>query len=657
MPNRAIDRRSFLATIGTSAAGLAVPSWLHAAEPAKKRLNFVFFLIDDMGWADVGCNGSKYHETPNIDRLAGQGMRFTDAYAACPVCSPTRASIMTGKYPARLHLTDWISGHRKPYAKLAVPKWTMHLPLEEVTLAEAFKEVGYATGFVGKWHLGNQEYYPEHQGFDANIGGYHRGQPPSYFAPYKIPTMDEGPKGEYLTDRHTDDSIRFIEANRNKPFLLYLSHYAVHTPLQAKKAMVEKYSAKPKPHQSHPIYAAMVQSVDESVGRIAAALERLGLADNTAVIFMSDNGGLHRVTSNAPLRAGKGTAYEGGVREPMIVKWPGTTQPGSTCRVPVTSTDFYPTMLEMAGLPLRPQQHCDGLSMVPLLRQTGTIDRDALYWHYPHYHITKPFGAVRKGDWKLIEYFEDMNLELYSLRDDLSETTDLAKTHPQKAEELRKMLYEWRESVGAQMPTPNPEYDPDRVNSRPRSRPKKGKRDREFDVLDCAAVDGSDLGYAIRTSRMANGFALRKLKEPLTEGAVIKFKMQSVKKHDESKVFQNGFLAFGESPKDGELVKCGMHLGGQRNYAIMDGAGSKVNQKKVAFAGDPMSLFEIEVTFDPRTHRVITKTTVSGNKELDKTVELTLDREIKLIRYVGYYVKHAVTAFSAVEVVPLKGAK
>ena len=657
MPQERVNRRGFLRTVTGSAAALAAPRWLLAAQADRPRLNFVFFLIDDMGWADAGCYGSTYHDTPHVDRLARQGMRFTDGYAACPVCSPTRASIMTGKYPARLHLTDWITGHRRPHAKLAVPDWTMCLKLEEFTLAEAFKAAGYATGFAGKWHLGHskqkpEEYYPEHQGFDVNIGGYHRGAPPSYFSPYKIPTMSDGPPGEYLTDRHTDDALRFLQDNRGRPFLLYLSHYAVHTPLQAKKDMVRKYEQKPDPHQSNPIYAAMVQSADESVGRVVAKLEELGLADRTAIIFMSDNGGLERVTSNAPLRAGKGTAYEGGIREPMIIKWPGVTKPGSTCGAAVTSTDFYPTLLEMAGLPPRPRQHVDGLSLVPLLKQTGALQRDALYWHYPHYHITKPFGAVRKGQWKLIEYYEDMRCELYDLSRDLGEKNDLAAQQPERVDALRRLLHEWRKDLGAQMPTENPDYDPARANTRPGRRHKipKGAKDRDFQVLSTAAVDPCELGYAVRTAAMANGFALKRLPKPMAGGVVFRVRMQSLKKHDGSRIFQNGFLAFGDGPTEEHLVKCGMHLGGQRNHAIIDGPEQRRKLKKLPFPGDPMSLFEIEVRFDPARRQVSMTTAIAGKPGSSKTIDFALDRSLGPIQYVGYYVKHAVTGFSPVEV-------
>ena len=401
-------------------------------------------------------------------------MRFTDAYAACPVCSPTRASILTGKYPARLHLTDWIAGHKRPFAKLAVPDWTMYLPHEEVTLAEALKPAGYVSAAIGKWHLGGPDHRPEAQGFDLNFAGDHRGQPPSYFWPYNIPGVAEGKPGEYLTDRSTDEALRFIEANREKPFFLHLSHYAVHTPIQAKKDLIEKFIAKglPAKGQNSALYAAMLASVDESVGRVMAKLDELGIAGRTIVVFTSDNGGLASVTSNAPLRAGKGTLYEGGIRIPWIVKWPGQAKPGSTCSVPVTTTDFYPTILEMAGLKADPKQAPDGLSTVPLLKQAGTLEREAIYWHYPHYHITLPGGAIRAGDWKLIEYFEDGRLELYNLKDDLSETTDLAAKLPGKAAELRAKLDAWRRAVGAQMPTPNPNYDPARGKApQPKKKP------------------------------------------------------------------------------------------------------------------------------------------------------------------------------------------
>jgi arylsulfatase A-like enzyme len=439
-----------------------------AAATAAPKPNFVFILIDDLGWTDAGCYGSTFYETPNIDRLAKQGMRFSDGYAACCVCSPTRASILAGKYPARLHLTDWIAGSQRPFAKLAIPDWTMYLKHEEVTLAEALKPAGYATAAMGKWHLGGEEFRPETQGFDLNFGGDHRGAPPSYFWPYQIPIITSGQSGEYLTDRITDEAEKFLAAHREKPFFLYLPHYAVHNPLMAKKDLIEKYRAKVKPDQAqnNPTYAAMIDSVDQSVGRVMKKLDELGIAQRTVVFFMSDNGGLIPNTSNAPLRAGKGSPWEGGTREPMIVRWPGVVAPGSVCGAPVTSVDFYPTILEMAGVPGEAAHNAnvDGESLVPLLKQTGRQRRDAIFWHYPHYHPggATPYGSVRQGDFKLIEFYEDNHVELYNLKDDIGEKVELSAKMPQQAQQLRKLLGDWRKQVGAQMPTPNPNYDPAR---------------------------------------------------------------------------------------------------------------------------------------------------------------------------------------------------
>jgi arylsulfatase A-like enzyme len=487
-----MDRRGFLKLAGGGALALGVPGLVRAASSGVRaggvpnRPNFVFFLIDDLGWKDLGCYGSEFYETPNIDRLAQEGMLFTDAYAACPVCSPTRASIMTGKYPARLGITQWIGGSDEPTA------YRHEMPLEEVTIAEALKEAGYATGFVGKWHLGSNNYYPQHQGFDVNIAGDSSGAPPTYFYPYKksnrtLETMPPGGReGEYLTDRLTDEALKFLDSSKDKPFLLYLSHYAVHTPIESKKELADKYRAKaetmtgrdgPKfapvygryrtrQWQDHPAFAGMVQSVDESVGRVMAKLAELGLEDRTIVIFMSDNGGLSTVprqapTCNLPLRAGKGWLYEGGIREPMIIKWPGVVRAPSVCAEPVTSTDFYPTMLQMAGLPANPKQHMDGVSLVGLLKGRGRPRREAIYWHYPHYHGSgnRPSGALRAGDYKLIEWYEDERVELYNLRDDIGERRDLSGEMPQKAAELRSMLHKWRGQMNAKMPESAPRED------------------------------------------------------------------------------------------------------------------------------------------------------------------------------------------------------
>ena len=487
-----MNRRDFLKfTCGGVAATIILPSLTFGADqPSGKKLNFVFILIDDMGWTDAACYGSTFYETPNIDKLAAEGMRFTDAYAACPVCSPTRASILAGKYPARLNLTDWIPGRQsrgpRHSDKLISPRFNQQMLLQEVTVAEAFKQADYATCFIGKWHLGKEKYYPTKQGFDINIAGNNKGHPPvGYFSPYKLENINDGPEGEYLTDRLTDESLKFLDANKDKPFFLYLSHYAVHTPLQSKENLTDKYKTKAeklpptkgprflaegkrqaRQVQDHPVYAGMIQSTDESVGRVMKKLDELGVADNTVVFFMSDNGGLSTAegspTSNVPLRAGKGWLYEGGIREPMIIKWPGVVKPGSVCTEPVTSTDFYPTMLEIAHLPLKPKQHCDGVSLVPLLKASGSLNRKAIYWHYPHYSNQgiSPGGAVRAGDYKLIEFFEDNHVELYNLKNDISEKHDLSAEMPQKTTELRKMLHNWRKTVDARMPKPNPNYRP-----------------------------------------------------------------------------------------------------------------------------------------------------------------------------------------------------
>lgn len=451
------------------AAGACAPPSRGAPDGgrAPDRPNIVLILIDDLGWADVGCFGSSFYETPNIDRLAAQGVRFTQGYAACTVCSPTRASVLTGKYPARLRLTNWIPGHARPWARLRIPDWTQHLPLEEVTLAEALKPAGYAAASIGKWHLGGEGFAPEKQGFDLNVGGDHHAQPPSYFSPYHIPKIADGPDGEYLTDRLTAEAERFIEHNKSRPFFLYLPHYAVHSPIQAKPELVRKYKARARPGQpqNNAAYAAMIESMDESVGRILRKLDQAGVAGRTVVVFASDNGGQLRTTSNAPLREGKGSPYEGGHRVPTIIRWPGVVKPGSACDVPVMSIDFYPTFLEMAGVGRDPGRDVDGVSFVSLLAGTGGLARDALYWHYPHYHPggASPYGAVRKGDFKLIEFYEDGRLELYNLQDDLGETRDLASAMPEKAAALREDLRAWRQSVAAQMPTPNPDYAPEKA--------------------------------------------------------------------------------------------------------------------------------------------------------------------------------------------------
>jgi arylsulfatase A-like enzyme len=478
-----ISRRGFL----SGAAGAAAAAWGGGASSQFARgPNFLFILVDDLGWGDLGCYGSTFYETPHIDRLAAGAVRFTNAYAACPVCSPTRASIMAGKYPARMDTTDWFGGPQpeevegsKSEGKPLLPApYLERLPLEEVTLAEAFSEAGYATHFAGKWHLGPEGYWPKQQGFDVNRGGWTAGLPRSYFSPYHNPRLEDGPPGEHLPQRLAEETVQFIEAHAQEPFLAYLSFYSVHTPLQGRPDLVREYEDKRERlgrerallgreggatvrlNQNHAVYAAMVEAMDQAVGDVLNALERLGLDEDTVVIFMSDNGGLSttegRPTSNLPLRAGKGWIYEGGIREPMLIRWPKEAAP-SVCETPVTSTDFYPTMLEMAGRPMRPEQHVDGVSLVPLL-EGGHIEPRPLFWHYPHYGNQggAPAGAVREGDWKLIEWYEDGRLELYNLRVDPGERYDLAANQAGLAAVLHAKLKAWREEVGAKMPSPAP---------------------------------------------------------------------------------------------------------------------------------------------------------------------------------------------------------
>ncbi len=453
---------------------LGLPRWmgtllllLLATSPAVEaaKPNVVVILVDDLGWADLGCYGSRFHQTPHLDRLAREGLRFTDAYSACTVCSPTRAALLTGKSPARLHLTDWIEGHPAPKAKLLPPDWTRKLDPGESTVASRLKSAGYATASIGKWHLGEGT-TPEQFGFDLNVAGDHRGQPPRYFSPYGLPKLKDGPAGEFLTDRECSEALAFIEKNRAQPFFLYLPHYAVHTPLGGKPDVIAKYKSRTPDHQRNAVYAALLESVDDSVGRIRAQLDTLGIATNTVILFTSDNGGLvlggsERSTSNFPLRSGKGDVYEGGVRVPLLALWPGVTRPGSSSSTPVQTVDLYPTLLEIAGVEDVAGHDRDGLSLMPVMQGKGLPSR-SLYWHYPHYHPggATPYGAVRSGDWKLIQFYESGHLELYNLASDLGEQQDLANAIPEKANALAKELSDWRTRVGAQMPVPNTNREP-----------------------------------------------------------------------------------------------------------------------------------------------------------------------------------------------------
>jgi arylsulfatase A-like enzyme len=472
----------------TLLAALTLLAAACSPEVEAPPLNVVLIVIDDMGWTDTGVYGSSFYETPNIDRLAADGARFTQFYTASPVCSPTRASLMSGKHPARLDLTNWIGGEQN--GLLLQADYVRQLPLEEITIGEAFREAGYATGYVGKWHLGAELHLPAVQGFDFTFAVNHAGQPGSYFPPYEnpdwavtnVPDLEGDPEGAYLTDRLTDVSLDFLERNRNRPFFFVLSHYAVHTPLEAKPEKVARYEekaaalptigdagfeaegeAETKLRQDHPTYAGMIESTDESIGRILDKLEELAIDDRTVVVFVSDNGGLstlmrrsfNQATANVPLRAGKGWLYEGGIRAPLIVKSPGRVEAGIVVETPAQSTDLYPTLLEMAGLPLRPEQHRDGLSLTPLLTEREVPERQTLFWHFPHYHGSgnRPGAAIRVGDMKLVEWFEDGSIELYDLSTDPGERHNLAGERPDLAADLHQRLVRWREEVGANMPT------------------------------------------------------------------------------------------------------------------------------------------------------------------------------------------------------------
>jgi arylsulfatase A-like enzyme len=478
--------------------GLFLTTWLClgtlalAAVPAfgaDDRPNVVLIVADDLGWADLGCYGSKFHRTPQLDRMATAGRRFTQAYAASPVCSPTRAALMTGKHPARLRLTDWLPGRGdRPAQKLLRPAIRPQLPLDEVTLAEVLQGAGYATALIGKWHLGGAGFEPTRQGFALNIAGDATGTALSYWAPFArqgrtMPGLEDAPAGEYLTDRLTSEAERFIEAEaqRSRPFFLYMPHYAVHIPMTAKAAMIAGYPAwdgTPHGRQENPIYAAMLENLDESVGRVLAKLDTLDLARRTLVIFTSDNGGLATLegpntppTINAPLREGKGWLYEGGLRVPLIVRWPGRIAAGVE-DTPVWSADLFATVKALcapapaaAGAGSEPAPASgDGVSLAGLLDDGQPLAPRALYWHYPHYSNQggRPGGAIRDGGYKLIEDYETGRRELFDLSRDARESANLGEKEPRRVEELAAKLASWRQAVAAQMPAINPEYSPNR---------------------------------------------------------------------------------------------------------------------------------------------------------------------------------------------------
>jgi len=456
----------------------------------KKKPNILFVLVDDLGYTDLSCMGSGYYETPYIDQIARDGMVFTNGYAACQVCSPSRASILTGKFPARHGITDWIGApagedwrKMNRHSKLLPPDYVHELPKEYETLPEALKEAGYKTFFAGKWHLGSNGSWPEDHGFDINIGGWDAGGPVGgYFSPYENPNLPDGQEGENLEMRLARETVKFIKANTRSPFLAYLSFYAVHGPIQTTNVKWKKYRDKTEKmgialegfaverrlpyrlHQDNPVYAGLIESMDDAVGVVLNSLKELGLDKNTIVIFTGDNGGVTSgdsySTNNAPLRGGKGYQWEGGIREPYFIKVPWIKLGGKKCDVPVSGTDFYPTILDLAGLPLRPGQHKDGVSLVPLLKGDQIADR-ALIWHYPHYGNQggDPSSIIRYGDWKLIHYYEDDRDELYNLKTDLSETIVVSVTNSDVVKELHARLFDYLKNVGARFPEKDTEYD------------------------------------------------------------------------------------------------------------------------------------------------------------------------------------------------------
>jgi arylsulfatase A-like enzyme len=450
--------------------GCVVTSIGVAATPrAGGPPNIVLIFADDLGTTPVGIYGNSYYQTPNIDRLAREGLRFTAAYAACPVCSPTRAALMTGKYPARTHVTDFIAGGEFPYARLRQPEWQKFLPLSENTIAEELAARGYVTALFGKWHLARGYLPPQSVAEGPDRQGFAES-----FITHKPKSSDNPEKDAHGVEAITQRALDFLERQRDKPFFLELAHNSIHAPIMAPRALVEKHRARPgsdKP-ENNPVIAAMMEVLDNGVGRVLTKIDELGLRANTLVIFYSDNGGLLKDGAQTPWRGGKAQLYEGGIRVPLAMRWPGVISAGGITDVPVTSVDFFPTFLELTGAPVRRDAGVDGVSLVSLIRGGAAPARDAIFWHYPHYHsagINGPAGAVRAGDWKLIEYYETTltgkgaPLELFNLRDDPTETRNLATAEPKRAAALQARLAEWRTAVGAQMPTVNPDYDPARA--------------------------------------------------------------------------------------------------------------------------------------------------------------------------------------------------
>ena len=476
---RDLSRREAISMVAGACATMRSASGMSSAEGSRPP-NIVFLLADDLGWSDTALYGGDVVETPNLATLAKTSVRFTNAYSAAPVCSPTRASFLTGKYPARLHMTTWYEASDTPpqNKKLIPPVTVGNLPLSETTVAELLHKRGYITGHVGKWHLGSAGFYPENQGFDINIGGTFWGAPQTHFYPYSgtanfggearyVPHLEWGKPGEYLADRLTTEALNTISRAGDQPFYLNLWFHSVHVPAEAPASLVEAYKAKIHSgvHHTNATYAAMVANLDANIGRVLDHLEKLGIAERTIVVFASDNGGYigkwkgATVTDNYPLRSGKGSLYEGGIRIPLTVRWPGSGAEGVVCSEPVISNDFFPTVLAMAGvLNGVPYEERDSRDLTPLLKNAqGHLDRTSLFFHYPHYYeTTSPVSAVRQGNWKLLEYLEDGHCELYDLASDPSERNDLAREHPDRTSALRDQLHSWRNATNAQMPKTNP---------------------------------------------------------------------------------------------------------------------------------------------------------------------------------------------------------
>ncbi|MEM1296846.1 MAG: sulfatase [Verrucomicrobiota bacterium] len=448
---------------------IAISSPLIAADGKERPPNIIVIMADDLGWKDLHCYGNTKLDTPALDQLAAEGMRFTNAYAAAAVCSPTRAAMMTGQSPARLRLTNHAPGHKDGFtlegSDLQEASSIRNLPLKYTTIAERLSSSGYTTAHIGKWHLSyvaknnktgllEPNLRPEKQGFEVNIGGCFRGGPPTYFAPYRIPALSEKVEGEYLPERLADEAIAFVKQNQSAPFFLNWWPYSVHYPIEAREELIAKYRPRKGPGIKDPVYAAMIEGMDREIGRFLTALDQLGLRDNTFVIFKSDNGGYNG--DNRPLRGFKGMLYEGGIRIPWIVRWPGVVEAGTICNTPVISTDCYPTLLEVAALSPTPEHPLDGKSILPLVKQTSEFKRDALFLHYPNYAFHKRNrlgGVVREGDYKLIKRYGSRVLELYNLQEDLGEKRNLAANRPRIAKQMEGRLTSWLEEMNAAMPT------------------------------------------------------------------------------------------------------------------------------------------------------------------------------------------------------------